>query len=115
MAVNPILDNEPRIVKTDEGATNGQDKCPKCGSTDISVNAKTGRLRCNFCRHEFEPEKNVGLETDVSKIEGEIMGSGTKDIVEDARRKCCNFKMYKLWSRSCNRHKRSRSGKMSLV
>ena len=26
-------------------------------TTLLSVNAKTGKLRCNFCRHEFEPEK----------------------------------------------------------
>ena len=27
--------NEPIIVKTDEGAIDGQNKCPKCGATDI--------------------------------------------------------------------------------
>ena len=86
MAVNPILENnEPKIVKTDEGSQDGQNKCPKCGSTDISVNAKTGKLRCNFCRHEFEPEKIQGMETDITKLEGEIMGSGTQDIVNDAQ------------------------------
>ena len=84
MAVNPILENEPKIVKTDDGAIDGQNKCPMCGATDISVNAKTGKLRCNFCRHEFEPEKVEALEKDVSKIEGEIMGSGTKDIEDDS-------------------------------
>ena len=25
---------EPRIVQTDEGAKDGQTKCPKCGATD---------------------------------------------------------------------------------
>lgn len=85
MTVNPILNNEPRIVKTDEGAKDGQNKCPRCGSTDISINAKTGKLRCNFCRHEFEPEKIQGMETDITKLEGEIMGSGTQDIVEDTQ------------------------------
>ena len=29
----------------------------KCGATDISLNVKTGKLRCNFCRHEFNPEQ----------------------------------------------------------
>lgn len=89
MAVNQLLNNnnnEPRIVKTDEGSKDGQNKCPSCGSTDISVNAKTGKLRCNFCRHEFEPEKIQGMETDITKLEGEIMGSGTQDIVADARK-----------------------------
>lgn len=85
MAINPISNNEPKIIKTDEGSKDGQNKCPQCGATDIAVNAKTGRLRCNFCRHEFEPEKIQGMETDISKLEGEIMGSGTQNIVEDSQ------------------------------
>ena len=85
MAINPILDKEPKIVKTDEGAIDGQNKCPKCGSTDISLNAKTGHLRCNFCRHEFEPEKVQGLDGDISNLEGEVMGSGTQNIDTEAQ------------------------------
>lgn len=86
MPTNQLLNNdEPRIVKTDEGAKDGQNKCPQCGSTDISVNAKTGKLRCNFCRHEFEPEKVEGMETDITKLEGEVMGSGAQDIVQDTQ------------------------------
>lgn len=86
MAINQLLNNnEPKIVKTDVGSIDGQNKCPQCGATDISVNAKTGKLRCNFCRHEFEPEKVQGMETDISKLEGEIIGSGTQDIVENTQ------------------------------
>ena len=85
MATNSILNDEPKIVKTDEGSKDGQNKCPSCGATDISVNAKTGKLRCNFCRHEFEPEKVQGLETDLTKLEGEIIGSGTQDIAEESQ------------------------------
>lgn len=55
----------------------------KVWATDISVNVNTGHLRCNFCRHEFEPEKVVGLETDISNLQGEIIGSGAQDIVAD--------------------------------
>lgn len=80
-----LVDNETKIIKTDEGAKDGQNKCPKCGATDISLNSKTGRLRCNFCRHEFEPEKIQGMENDITKLEGEIMGSGTQDIAENAQ------------------------------
>ena len=76
--------NEPKIVQTDAGAKDGQNKCPKCGATDISLNMNTGLLRCNFCRHEFEPEKVAGLETDLSKLEGQVIGSGAQDIVADA-------------------------------
>ena len=74
MSVNQLLKNndEPKIIKTDADSKDGQNKCPQCGATDISVNAKTGKLRCNFCRHEFEPEKIQGMETDITKLEGEI-------------------------------------------
>ena len=76
-------ENEINVVKTDVGAKDGQTKCPKCGSTDISTNTKTGKLRCNFCRHEFEPEKFDSMEEDIEKLEGMVIGSGASDIVAD--------------------------------
>jgi len=76
---------EPKIVQTDAGAIDGQNKCPKCGATDISLNVNTGLLRCNFCRFEFAPEKVAGLETDLSNLTGQIIGSGAKDIVADTK------------------------------
>lgn len=84
--INSINNNNhsvaPTIVQTDVGAHNGQSKCPKCGATDISVNMDNGHLRCNFCRHEFELEKVDGLETDINKLQGQVMGSGAQDIVD---------------------------------
>lgn len=77
------LASGPQVVQTDVGAKDGQTKCPKCGATDISLNVKTGKLRCNFCRHEFEPEKVAGMQEDISNLEGEILGSGAQDIVAD--------------------------------
>jgi len=73
----------PRIVQTNAGAKDGQNKCPTCGSTDISLHVDKGFLRCNFCRHEFEPEKVTGLETDLSKLEGHVIGSGARNIIAD--------------------------------
>ena len=72
------------IIKTDVGNKDGQNKCPKCGSTDISLNVNNGHLRCRFCRYEFEPEKVEGLETDISNLKGQIIGSGAQDIVADS-------------------------------
>lgn len=69
-----------KVVKTDVGAVDGQNKCPKCGATDISLNSVTGKLRCNFCRHEFDFQKAVGIDTDVSKLVGEVIGSGATNI-----------------------------------
>ena len=73
--------NGPTIVKTDVGSKDGQNKCPKCGSTEIMTNVKTGKLRCLYCRTEFEPEKVAGLDGDVSELVGEVIGSGATDIV----------------------------------
>ena len=75
--------NNTTVIKTDDGAKDGQNKCPKCGATDISLNPKNGKLRCNFCRHEFEPEKLDEMEKDISKLEGEILGSGATNIIAD--------------------------------
>ena len=74
----------PTIVQTDLGAKNGQNACPTCGSTDITLNVKTGKLRCNFCRAEFEATKVEGLVEDLSKLNGQIYGSGAQNIVADS-------------------------------
>lgn len=75
--------DDAKIVKTDAEEVNGQDKCPKCGSTDISLNKNNGKLRCNFCRHEFNPEKVSGFESDISKLEGQVISSGANKITSD--------------------------------
>jgi len=41
-------------------------------------------LRCNFCRHEFEPERAVGLDVDLSTLSGTVVGSGAANIAADA-------------------------------
>ena len=82
---NPASTNEPTIIQTDVGAKDGQNKCPKCGATDISLNVQTGKLRCNFCRFEFEPEKVAGLDQDISTLQGATIGSGAQNIVADTK------------------------------
>ena len=74
---------EATIIKTDVDAKNGQTKCPKCGATDISINENNGKLRCNFCRYEFETEKPSGLVEDLSQLQGQVIGSGAQNIVAD--------------------------------
>lgn len=75
-----VSSNDPTIIQTDVDSKDGQNKCPKCGSTDISTDVKTGKLRCNFCRFEFDGNKLQGLEEDVSKLRGEVIASGAKNI-----------------------------------
>ena len=79
----PVPNNETTIIQTDVGEKDGQDKCPKCGATDISLNAKTGKLRCNFCRSEFEPQKLEGMVTNLKDLKGEVIASGATDIIAD--------------------------------
>ena len=79
--MDEIDPNEVKEINYNEGAKDGQTKCPKCGATDISLNTKNGKLRCNFCRHEFEAIKIENGEKDLNSLEGEIIGTGAKDIV----------------------------------
>lgn len=72
-----------KVVKTDADLKNGQDKCPKCGATDISLNCKKGLLRCKYCRYEFGTEKVEGLVEDVTTLEGKVVGSAIQDIKTD--------------------------------
>ena len=36
------------IIDTDNNKKNGQNKCPKCGSSDITYNIKKEKLNCNY-------------------------------------------------------------------
>lgn len=74
-AVDEIISNE-----YNPGAKDGQEKCPKCGATDISLNPTTGLLRCNFCRHEFEPMLIHTEQKNLYDLEEKIISSGASDI-----------------------------------
>lgn len=80
---NDLSVNQSTVIKTDVDSSNVQEKCPKCGATDISLNINSGKLRCNFCRYEFEPLKISGMQDDITKLEGKIVGSGAQDIIAD--------------------------------
>jgi len=86
---NRELDNfgtsEDTVIDTGVDLKDGQNKCEKCGSTEISVNKNNGNLRCHFCRHEQEPTKVEKFVTDISQLEGQVIGSGAEDIVADVK------------------------------
>ena len=79
------VSNEPTIIKTDVESVDGQNKCPRCGATEITTNVSTGKLRCLYCRYEFEPVKIEGMVEDLDELKGDIIGSGAKDIIADAQ------------------------------
>lgn len=73
------IDEDIKIRDINSGLKDGQVKCPKCGATDIETNTNTGKLRCNFCRYEFELEL-AEADADISTLEGTTMGTGAADI-----------------------------------
>ncbi len=63
---------------------NGVNRCPKCGATDVALNMKTGKLKCNFCRTEFD-DKGVNEYGGVEDLKGEIVGEGATNIIPDEK------------------------------
>ena len=76
--------SDVNIIDTEAANADGQTKCPKCGATDISLNAATGELRCNFCRHTFKAEVMEEMKEGVGDLKGEQIGSGAADIDKNA-------------------------------
>ena len=74
---------ETVIIKTDGNLNDGQSKCEKCGSTEISLNVDNGKLRCHWCRHEQEPPRFEEEKIDIKQLKGQIIGSGASDAVFD--------------------------------
>ena len=79
------MNQDVKVVNTSENSKDGQNKCPKCGATDITLNVSTGKLVCDYCRYEFVLENVKGLEEDLTKLEGQVVGSGASDIVMDSK------------------------------
>jgi hypothetical protein len=71
----------PQTVQTDSGKSDGLNKCPRCGSSDISTQPGTGLLQCHFCRFVFEPPQATGFKA-AETLEGETVGSGAADITQ---------------------------------
>ncbi len=71
------------IIDTNKKEKDGENRCPKCGASDVTLNIKKGKLVCNYCFTEFEKEEIEGFENDAENLKGETRGSGTKDIEND--------------------------------
>ncbi len=78
------VNTEKTILNTQNGLSDGQNKCPKCGATDVDFNIATGKLRCNYCRFEFTSEL-VNHIDDLNDLTGTIVGSGAQDIIANEK------------------------------
>lgn len=75
---------DQKIENTESKKDSGLNRCPYCGSTDVVLNPKTGKLRCNYCRSEFDAETVNGPD-DIRALNGETIGSGATDIIPDVK------------------------------
>ncbi|MCL2424321.1 MAG: TFIIB-type zinc ribbon-containing protein, partial [Micrococcales bacterium] len=68
------------------GAKQGVNRCPACGSTDVALRVETGKLACQFCRHEWSEERveeQFGLGVGIENLVGTQLGMGAADIDRD--------------------------------
>ncbi len=75
---------EKKVVDVSKKTKDGQLKCPSCGASEIQPNPKTGKLKCNYCGVEFDGDSLEGLEKNLKKLKGRVVGKGTSDIKKDA-------------------------------
>ena len=80
-AAIPVPVPDQTIIDTSSGKSDGLNRCPKCGSTDVMIQPGTGKLQCNFCRDVFELGQKEGA-ADASKLIGEKIGSGAANITQ---------------------------------
>ena len=67
--------------------SDGLNRCPKCGATDIRSKPGTDLLVCLYCRNEWEGarvEEQFGLGEGIDQLRGTVVASGARDIAADA-------------------------------
>ena len=61
---------------------NGLNRCPHCGSTAVVPIAKTGKLKCKYCRAQFEGKKTNAAGVS-SGMKNKNVAAGAADIIPD--------------------------------
>ncbi len=87
----PIRDElqAPDPAPLDTAATelsDGINRCPKCGSSDIRAKPGSDLLVCQYCRNEWHGtrvEEAFGLGAGIDQLRGTVIASGARDIQAD--------------------------------
>lgn len=77
---------EPHVVQTGGAVADGLVRCARCGATEIALDVATGMLRCSFCRFAWQTDNAMhtfGLDGDIGRLVGTVVGSGTADVTAD--------------------------------
>ncbi|WP_198291007.1 hypothetical protein [Mycobacterium sp. 155] len=74
----------PQVIQTSTDRSDGLNKCPRCGATDIGFDIKGGQLVCHYCRFAWS-EKNAAevfdLNSPISQLRGRRICSGSGNLV----------------------------------
>lgn len=73
----------PQTINTEnERLSDGVNRCPACGSTDIQLRASSAMLVCLFCRHEWAEQQIEALidGDNIAGLTGTHVASGAADI-----------------------------------
>ncbi|WP_435299970.1 TFIIB-type zinc ribbon-containing protein [Timonella sp. A28] len=75
---------DPTVINTGNGGTDGFVKCERCGSTDVGFSVTKALLFCKYCRHEWQSENAVDayqLNSPISELVGIHIGSGSAALI----------------------------------
>lgn len=78
--------SEPTFINTNNADSDGLDKCPRCGSTEIGYSIEKQALLCAYCRHawnEANAEQKYGLDSSIKQLRSTVIASGAKQITTD--------------------------------
>jgi DNA-directed RNA polymerase subunit RPC12/RpoP len=84
---SPVLVPTDQTINTgNQHLSDGVNRCPKCGATDIQLLPSVGLLVCLFCRHEWAEARldETVANGDLTTLSGTTIGSGAADIDADA-------------------------------
>ena len=75
-------DQPPNIDTQNERLSDGVNRCPQCGATEIQLRPSVGMLVCLFCRHEWSEARidETIANSDLAALRGTTVGSGASDI-----------------------------------
>ena len=77
---------QQRIIDTTAGRTDGINRCPTCGGTDIRYIVEQRGLVCGHCRsvwNEPNAQEMFNLNTEIGELEGVHIASGSQQITEE--------------------------------
>ena len=72
------------MAKMTKSEKNGTNRCPHCGATDVKLDIKSGKLKCNFCRSLFD-DVAANARGGVEDLKGDNIGDGAVNIVPDEK------------------------------